>query len=119
VNKLLVKDGLGWGLVLWLIGYVLGMVLFMIVQPALVGWVIMPIGTAITVWVLVKKIKAGSFGYYVMVGAIWTVIAIIFDYLFLVRMLNPADGYYKLDVYVYYASTLGLPLLVGWYKWKK
>jgi hypothetical protein len=45
-----------------------------------------------------------------------TVIAIVFDYVFLVKVLNPADGYYKLDVYLYYVFTLILPLIIGWLK---
>jgi hypothetical protein len=41
---------------------------------------------------------------------VWTLIAIVFDYLFIVKALNPADGYYKLDVFLYYALTFILPL---------
>ena len=36
--------------------------------------------------------------------------AIVLDYLLIVKALNPADGYYKLDVYLYYALTFILPL---------
>jgi len=43
-------------------------------------------------------------------------IAVIFDYLFLVKMFKPTDGYYKLDVYLYYILTFLLPLIVGWRK---
>ncbi len=108
------KDTLGWGLILWLIGYVLGIVLFALVPQNAIGWVIMPIGVVITLWVLIKKIKATSFQDYVIIALVWTIIAIVFDYLFLVKVFNPADGYYKLDVYLYYALTFMLPLLVGW-----
>jgi hypothetical protein len=31
-------------------------------------------------------------------------------------MFKPADGYYKLDVYLYYILTFALPLIVGWRK---
>ena len=51
------KDGLVWGFVLWLIGYVLGIVLFPFVANAVLGWVIMPIGVILTLWVLIKKVK--------------------------------------------------------------
>lgn len=44
----------------------------------------------------------------------WTVIAVLGDYLFIVKALKPADGYYKLDVYLYYALTLFIPFLAGW-----
>ena len=116
MNKSFYKDALGWGVGLWLIGYILGFVFFAFVPAPLIGWVIMPIGTLITLWVLLKKIRGGSFQSYVLIAIAWTLIAIIFDYLFLVMLLKPADGYYKLDVYLYYALTFILPLAVGWYK---
>jgi hypothetical protein len=47
------------------------------------------------------------------------VMAIVLDYVFLVMMFKPEDGYYKLDVYFYYFFTLVLPLLVGWVKTTK
>ncbi len=116
MNRQLLKDSLGWGFVLWLIGYVLGIVLFFVLPPALLGWVIAPIGAIIAIWVLLRKIKSGALQYYVVVAVVWTAIAIAFDYLFIVKALNPADGYYKLDVYLYYALTFILPLIVGWWK---
>ena len=116
MSKQLLKDALGWGFILWLIGYVLGIVLFAIVPQSIIGWVIMPIGIVITLWVLLIKVKASSLQYYYLLAIAWTLIAIIFDYIFLVLLFKPADGYYKLDVYLYYALTFVLPLLVGWYK---
>lgn len=113
MNRQLLKDALGWGFLLWLFGYILGIVLFMVVPPSLLGWVIMPIGVIITLWVLLKKVKGNSFRYYLTIAIIWTLIAIVFDYFFLVKVFNPADGYYKLDVYVYYALTFLLPLIIG------
>lgn len=76
----------------------------------------MPIGTIITLWVLLKKVKAYSFRYFVILAVVWVVIAIVFDYLFLVKVFKPTDGYYKLDVYLYYSLTFVLPLFVGWQK---
>lgn len=116
MNRQLLKDTLGWGILLWLIGYVLGIILFMIVPPLLVGWIIMPIGTALTLWVLLKKIKSTTFQYYLLLAVIWTLIAIVFDYFFLVKVFKPTDGYYKLDVYLYYVLTFILPLIIGWSK---
>lgn len=117
-SKQFYKDAFGWGFVLWIIGYVLGMILFAIVSPPMIGWIIMPIGTVITLWVLFKKIKGDSLRYYLLLAAAWTLIAVIFDYFFLVKLFNPADGYYKLDVYLYYILTFALPLIVGWRKTK-
>ncbi|MFA6460599.1 MAG: hypothetical protein WCV73_05165 [Patescibacteria group bacterium] len=129
--KKILKDAVMWGFVLWLIGYGLGIILFFFVPANLLGWVIMPIGILITLWVLLKKVSpvkslqeqgASQFNgvnpwtYYLTLAIVWTIIAVICDYFFLVKLLNPADGYYKLDVYLYYIITLILPLLVGWWK---
>lgn len=115
-NRRYLKDSLGWGFLLWFIGYLIGFALFFVVPPAMIGWVMMPIGIALTLWVLLKKVKEDSLRYYVLLSVVWTLIAIAFDYLFLVKLLHPADGYYKLDVYIYYAVTFILPLCVGWRK---
>jgi hypothetical protein len=112
MTKKLLTDTLGWGFLLWLIGYILGIVLFMFVPPALLGWVIMPIGIFLTLWVLLKQVRTP----YLYLAVSWTLIAIIMDYFLLVKVFKPADGYYKLDVYLYYLITFLLPLLVGWYQ---
>lgn len=119
MTKQFYKDAFGWGLVLWFIGYVLGIILFALVSPAMIGWIIMPIGTIITLWVLFKKIKSDSFKYYLQLAIAWTLIAVVCDYLFLVKAFNPADGYYKLDVYLYYALIFILPLIAGSTKQKQ
>mgnify|MGYP003401669818 FL=1 len=117
MDKQFLKDFLGWGLILWFIGYVLGIIFFFIFPPGMLGWFIMPIGIAITFWVLLKRVKGDTIQYYFKLAIVWTVIAIVFDYFFIVKMFKPTDGYYKLDVYLYYAFTFTIPLMVGW--WKK
>ncbi len=119
MKKQFLLDTVGWGVGLWLIGYVLGFVFFAFVPASLIGWVIMPIATLITIWVLFKKIENDSFQHFVFIAIAWTIIAIVFDYLFLVMLLKPTDGYYKPDVYIYYALTFMLPLAVGWFKKQK
>lgn len=116
MSQQLLKDGLCWGLFLWVVGYVLGIALFMAVPVNLIGWIISPIGILLTLWVLIKKIRSNRFMQYVHVAIVWTTIAIVFDYIFLVQLFKPDDGYYKLDVYLYYLFTFALPLLVGWRK---
>ena len=116
MKKQFLVDTLGWGILLWLIGYVLGIILFMMVPTTILGWIIMPIGTIVTLWVLIKKVKADSLQYYLLLAVIWTLLAIVFDYFFLVKVFKPADGYYKLDVYLYYVLTFVLPLIIGWNK---
>jgi len=117
MNKQLLKDALGWGFVLWLIGYVLGIALFFVVPVSLMGWWITPIAILITLWVLLKKVKGEAIGYYLILAIAWTAIAMVFDYFFIVKAFNPPDGYYKPDVYLYYTLTFTLPLITGW--WKK
>ena len=114
MDRQFLKDSLGWGFILWLIGYALGIMLFAFVPIYMIGWIIMPIGAAVTYWVVNKKVKVKSFRYYLFVAVVWVLIAVIFDYLFIVKMLSPEDGYYKFDVYLYYLLTLAIPLLAGW-----
>jgi len=109
-------DILGWGFILWLFGYVLGIVFFFALPAELLGWAIMPFGIVLTLWVLIKKIKSNSFNHYLALAIGWTLIAIIADYFLLVKVFQPVDGYYKLDVYLYYLLTFLLPLIVGWQK---
>jgi len=115
MNKHFYKDAFGWGFALWLIGYILGILFFFIMPPSIIGWIIMPIGVIITLWVLFKKIKSGSFQYYLLLAVVWTLIATVFDYFFIVKAFK-SSGYYKLDVYLYYALTFILPIFAGWHK---
>ena len=118
MTKQFFKDALLWGFILWLIGYVLGITFFMIMPPNLIGWVITPIGIIITIWAAWKIVKGGSWSYYFWVGIVWAALAILLDYLLLVQLFKPADGYYKLDVYLYYLLALFIPWLAGWRKLK-
>jgi uncharacterized membrane protein len=116
MDRRFAKELLGWGVALWLIGYILGIVLIRVVPTSLVGWVIMPIGVAITCWVLVNQVRSEGIARYALLAVVWTLIAIVFDYVFIVAAFHPADGYYKPDVYAYYALTFVLPVLIGWWK---
>jgi hypothetical protein len=105
-----VRDGLIWGTVLWLFGYALGFLLFPFVPTDLIGWYIMPVGLAATAIVLWRFVKVANFQYAFTIGLIWCVLAIILDFVFLVMLLNTGDGYYRPDVYVYYASAFLMPI---------
>lgn len=107
-----------WGFALWLFGYILGMLFFVAMPKNMIGWAIMPFGIAFTLWVLFKKIKRSEFGCYIGLGIIWTLLAILLDYVFIVKALGSSD-YYQFDVYLYYVLTLALPIAVGWYKKSK
>ncbi len=116
MSKQFLKDSFGWGFILWLIGYVLGIILFFVLPTSLIGWVILPIGLTITFFVLLKKVKGETLAYYVLLAIIWTMIAIFLDYLFIVKALKLENSYYKLDVYLYYIFTFISPLIVGLWK---
>lgn len=109
-KRFLIRDCLGWAVLLWIIGYVLGFVFFPLVPMEMIGWYVMPIGLAITCYVLWKWVRVDVLSRAAVLGIAWCLIAIVLDYLFIVKLLNPSDGYYKLDVYLYYASALLLPL---------
>lgn len=113
IYKTFFKDTLGWGSIVWLVGYVLGFALVFIVPVSMVGWVVMPFGVAFTLWVLCKKVATDSMRKRLALAIVWTILAIALDYLFIVKAFHPADGYYKLDVYVYYTLTFVLPFIVG------
>ena len=81
-RKKVLINSLSWGFVLWLIGYILGIIFFMIMPANMIGWVITPIATIITLWVLFKKITREKFTCYIGLGIIWTVTAIVLDYIF-------------------------------------
>ena len=108
------KEAVGWGILLWLVGYVLGVLLFAFVPAGLIGWIITPFGTALALWIAFGRLTGHSLQYFAVVGAVWLLIAVIGDYVFIVKALSPPDGYYKPDVYVYYVLTLAIPLVAGW-----
>lgn len=116
--KKIFLNNLFWGFILWLIGYVLGIIFFALVPQKMIGWCVMPLGSAITLVVLFKKIQREKWLCYLGMGIIWTAMAVILDYIFLVKLFQ-ATNYYKPDVYLYYALTFMLPVLVGWYKKSK
>jgi hypothetical protein len=114
MNKQFLKDAFGWGFVLWIIGYALGMILFAFVPTSIIGWIILPIVTVLGLWIAFRKVKGDTLQYYGLAALVWVLIAVVGDYLFIVKALKPADGYYKPDVYLYYALTFVIPLFAGW-----
>ena len=117
-EKQIFVNTISWGFILWLFGYILGIVLFAFVPKDQIGLYITPIAVVFTLWVLIKKIKREQFLCYFGLGLIWTVMAATLDYIFIVKLFKSAD-YYKPDVYLYYVLTFVLPLIVGWYKKSK
>lgn len=114
-TKEIVKSNLIWGFILWITGYVLGILLFPILPADQIGFYIAPLGLALMVWVLFNKIKRAELMCYFGVGLFWTVIAVVMDYLFIVLLFH-STNYYKPDVYLYYLLTFVTPLVVGYWK---
>jgi hypothetical protein len=111
-----IKNSLFWGIILWLIGYIAGVVLFFIMPKDYIGWVITPLATLITIYILIKMIKRPSLTCYFGLGLIWTIIAVLFDFIFIVKLFNSGISYYKSDVFLYYILTFTLPIAVGYWK---
>jgi hypothetical protein len=112
-----VKNMLFWGFILWLVGYVAGMVLFFVVPKDLIGWVISPFASLFTIWVLMKKVRRPELMCYFGTGLIWTLMAVLLDYIFIVTMLKTGTTYYRPDVLLYYFLTFSLPIAVGYWKY--
>lgn len=113
MKKKLAKDALGWGVGLWAFGYALGFAFYPFLSPDILGWAILPFGLLATLWVLLKFIEPRTFGHYFLIAVVWTALAALLDYFFVVKLLLPKDGYYKPDVYFYYALIFLVPVLYG------
>jgi hypothetical protein len=108
--KFIIRDVIGWGLLLWLVGYLLGFVFYALVPVALIGWFVMPFGIALTAFVLWRWVRIDRLSRAALLGIGWSAIAVIGDYALIVKLLAPPDGYYKLDVYLYYVLMLAMPV---------
>jgi cation transport ATPase len=113
--KTKIFDTIGLGIGLWLIGYIASMILFFIIPNNLLGWVLFVIFTPITLYIAYLRFRKRkeSMSYYLVIASIWTIIAIILDYIFIVTLFNNPN-YYKLDIFVYYITTFIIPLLIGY-----
>ena len=114
IPKTTMVDAPALGIFVWLIGYLAGIVLYFFLSPDILGWVLSAVFTPIVILLCYRRFgkRNESISYYAFVATAWLIIAVVFDYLFLVKLLNP-PVYYKLDVYIYYASTFLIPFLVG------
>ena len=116
MNKQFLKHGVLWGFLVWLFGFAVSMVFFMFVPVQMIGWFITPLWVLFVLWVLLKMIPRGLLSQYVQIGAVWLAVALVLDYLVIITLFD-AEGYYKFDVYLYYALTFLFPVFIG--LWKK
>ena len=109
------RDTLGLGTLLWLFGYLASLILFFSPFWSIMGWIIAAVFTPVTIAITWWWFRARdlSLAYYAGVGVAWTVIAVVLDYLFIVRLFQAT--YYGPDVFVYYALTFLIPIGVGLY----
>ena len=110
-----VKDALGLGTFLWLIGYLASLVLFFSPFASSMGWILLVICTPVTIiitwwWFHARNL---TLPYYLGIGVAWTAIAVMLDYIFIVILFKAT--YYGPDVFVYYALTFLIPACIGLY----
>ncbi|TAJ44166.1 hypothetical protein [Methanofollis fontis] len=107
------KDALCLGTFLWLIGYLASLVLFFTPFAEMMGWVLTAVFTPVTIaitWWWFRQ-RHLPLIYFVKVGIVWVVIAVVLDYLFIVLLFQTA--YYSTHVFLYYALTFLIPVGIG------
>jgi hypothetical protein len=114
--KQFLNDAAGLGFALWLVGWILGIVLFLTPLAPVMGWILFacltPVTAVATYWWFSGR--GLPMAYFVKIALAWTAIAIVFDFLFIILLFHPA-AYYQPDVFLYYAVTVVLPLAIGRY----
>jgi hypothetical protein len=113
--NLWIKDTVGLGTALWLFGYLISLVLFFSPFASIMGWIITAMLTPVTIVITWWWFKGRNLPltYYAEVGSVWTVIAVVLDYLFIVSLFQAT--YYSIDVFLYYTLTFLIPIGVGLY----
>lgn len=107
-------DTLLFGSAIWVLGYVASIILYSFVPNSLLGWILFVIFTPLTIYIAYLRFngRKETVAYYSVVALVWVVLAIVFDYVFIVKAFN-TQSYYKADVFVYYLTTFIVPLVVG------
>jgi len=102
------------GLFLWLTGYLASIALYFFLPSDILGWVLFVLFTPIGLFITYKRFRKRNekVPYYLLVATTWVVIAVVFDYFFIVKGFN-SQNYYKPDVLGYYAITFLMPIFVG------
>ncbi len=110
-----IKDSVMLGGFFWLVGYLASLILFFTPLAGNLGWILIAIFTPFTIIITWWWFRARELPllYYAEVGLAWMMIAVVFDYLFIVQVFR--TPYYNLDVIVYYVLTFLVPIGVGLY----
>lgn len=112
----IVKDTAGIGILLWLIGYLAALLLFVSPFAGVMGWILIAVFTPVSILIVWRWFCGRDLPlvYYAEIGLVWTAIAVVFDYLFIVVLFSAT--YYSPDVFVYYAITFLIPVCIGLWK---
>jgi hypothetical protein len=102
------------GSAIWLIGYIVSIILYGLVPSSLLGWVLFVLLAPLTVYITYLRFRKRkeTAAYYFAVALVWVMLAVVFDYLLIVKAFG-AQGYYKADVFVYYLTTFIITIAVG------
>lgn len=109
-----VTDTLGLCFFLWFIGYITSIILYFIVPSDIPGWILFVLFTPLLIAITLARFRKRSLllRYYVIIAVIWTGIAIVSDFLFIVLLFKP-ENYYHASVFVYYLETFLVPFITG------
>jgi hypothetical protein len=110
------KDTAGLGTLFWLIGYLASIALFFSPYSSILGVILLVVFTPFTIgvaWWWFRPRERLPLQYYARVGAAWTLIAVVLDYLFIVLLFG--TPYYAPHVFLYYVLMFLIPVGVGWY----
>ncbi|WP_292371143.1 hypothetical protein [Methanoregula sp. UBA64] len=112
----IVKDTAGIGILLWLIGYLASLLLFISPLAGVMGWILIAVFTPVSILIVWRWFRGRDLplAYYAGIGLAWTAIAVVFDYLFIVLLFSAT--YYGPDVFVYYTLTFLIPVCIGLWK---
>jgi len=111
------KDTIALGVLLWVIGHAILMGLYYSPFASSMSWIIIVVSTPLAIlytWWWFKERDHHHLSYYVIMGLVWVLIALVLDYLFIVFLFG-ITNYYSPDVLLYYALIFLVPVGVGWY----
>ena len=108
------------GIVVWAIGYAIGFYIITIPgypevmdQPPmlLTMGAVGTLMTGVVAYLRFRKRSGLNLRYALIVGVSWLVVAVVFDFLFIVLLFS-AYGYYRSHILLYYLLTLIVPTIV-------
>lgn len=113
-------DTLVLGIVVWTIGYAMGFYIVTIpgypevmLQPSIL-FGLSAVGILVTggtAYLRFRKRSGLTWQYALLVGGSWLVVAVVFDFLFIVLLFG-AYGHYRPHILLYYLLTLIVPTIV-------